>query len=814
MEKKRQLLFFLALFSCYLVLSLTFVSAYQVGDAFGAGSKSRHARFAAETFMEPALKIADDLKPLACDSSGLIKFRAYVENVAEFDIVGSEAQIEDAQNGRQYNVTSALSCTPVTRLISNQEIACSLNVKELLYRLSYSSSCPLDKTENDISISFDISYNENTATVTDSKGLVITKAGVRPELEINFDVSHPPYPVPEINCNTGSEIDVPVVIHNAETLFGDIAWSFSANGTSSSMIECGKIHSWTEEGRDDVYLCGLTVPSTMFQTCEAGGEALVIINAEAGDYKLSDNFSATLFSDELSLSLRLSSLATFSCQIIDEDGTCIPKEPQQNVTATITGNVPEKLKLFESRYSLGGGDLTTMWCKKLSSSKYECSVFITLDKLGQSNKSETKSKDRDLAVFFDVKYLNYYTNISASTKVTLEGKVINDVLNTLSVLKQKKAFLEWLANSKFEKALKTAIRVIDIINICCVGFALIDQLMTKAATEGGKQALSTVVIEAVKKAFIGSATSALGKIMTIVQTVGPNIFACVAQKGIEDISNEIRNLQKFENKTISPDVLKIPTMGETVERHMAGCTAKAFWNTLKNALWGLLCTFVLVLVTIFTAGAAYAPIMTVCKAMTSPAVQYIRLALNLLIIVIEILMLFNVVATATQAMTLARERMNVQMNATNIMADYQGAFSQTLESMVTSMAVNDMLMNLTYATYGMGTVKLMFNSSRTGVLGEGDDICSGDMITIGYDLEKLNLTKDFISELFITNSHSRVLLFDKLKGTYGPSETDALLGTDPAKDRPEEYTFRLEYENKKLDYKLNYINHTCASVTR
>lgn len=819
MEIKRPFLFFLVFFSCYLIFSLTFVSAYQTGEVFGAtDAKSRHVKF----IMEPVLKIIDDLKPIACDASGYITFRAYVENVAEFDIVKSEAQIEDMSdpsNIKKYDVTSALSCMPTRRLISNQEITCRLNVNELLSRIRY---CPFEKTENNISISFDISYAANMARVTDSKGLVITGAGVKPEMEIKFDVSQP---VPEINCRTGSEIDVPVIIHDAETLFGEIAWSFSVNKTSSSMIECENILSRKDGGRDDIYLCALTIPDTLFQNCETGEEVQVFINAEAGDHKLSGNFSAPLSSSELRLSLELSPIEKLSCQIIDEDGTCVPKEPQQNVTARITGNVPEKLKVFESRYSLGDGNLTTLLCKKLMNTKYECSVFITLDKLGPSKKSETKSKDRDLTVFFDVKYLNYYKNISASTKVTLEGKVINDVLNTESVLKQKKAFLEWVINSKFQKALTIASRTLNLINMCCTGVSFAEQVGVKEGgklvfEEGFKKAIKEAMInflkqglkQTLKKAILGTVENTIGQILNAIGNVGPKILDCIARESIKDINNEIQKLQNFENKTaIYSEDLKIPTIGETIKRHMAVCTAEAFWSTLKSLFLGITCAIGVIFVIIITGGHAFAPIKAVCSLATG-ALAVAGLAINVILTIISVLVMYNVILTATQAMALARERINVQLKVTNIMTDYTDAFSNTIESMSVSMSLNDMFQNLTDRLYGIDTVKLMFNSSRTGVLDSGDNICSGDSITINYDFEKLNLTKNFISKLSMSNSHSKTLVFDKLKGTYGPYDTDKLLGIEDTTKEPSEdmYIFTLKYLDKNLYYKLNYINRTCG----
>jgi len=801
MEFNRGLFLSLVIFSCYLIFSLTFVSAYQSGGGLD-DANARRAMF----IMEPVVKMLDDIKPISCDSSGFITFRAYVENVAEYNVTASKAWIEDRDDGKYYDVSTAMSCTPRTKLISNEEITCRLNVKEALSRIP---SCPLENSENTFYLSFDISYDGNEANVIDSRSIVISGTGVRPSMEVKFDVSTPPYPVPDINCRTGSEIEVPVVIHNAETLPREIEWSFSVNKISSSVIECSKLLSRFEGGRDDIYTCALTVPSTIFQDCESGGEVPVVIDAYSGDYKLSGNFSAFLTSSELSLSLAVSPLQKFKCQIIDEAGTCVPLEPQANLTVTISGNVPDKLSVFESRYSLGG-NLTTLICKKSNTREYVCMFFVTLDKLGPSGKSEIKSKDRELTVFLDVKYMNYYKNISATTNVTLEGKVINDVLNTQNVLKKDKGFLDWIANSNLQGALSKAIRTLNFINRCCIGVTFVTQIIETGVKEGMKEAVKQAVLNFIKTSIIGSAQSVIGRVLEIIGNVGPNMLTCLARAGSNDISKEMQNLQKFENKdTISPSDLNVPTLGETIQRHLAGCAAQAFWSSLKGWLWGFLCGFVLFLVMIFTGGAAVAPIAAICQVVTGP-LAVVGIALNLLMIVISALIMINMFMTATHAMTIARERMAVQLNATNILADYNGAFSQTIESMISEMSVNAFFQNLTDPSYGMGTIKLMFNSTRSGILNSGDQICSGDMVTIDYDLEKLGRVSGFIPELMVTNSRAKTLAFNKLKGVYGPYATDALLGTDPRYDKSEEYTFTLRYGNKNLDYKLNYVNTTCV----
>jgi hypothetical protein len=250
----------------------------------------------------------------------------------------------------------------------------------LLSRLPY---CPFDKTVNNFYLTLDISYGNKKVKISDGKDFILTRSGTKPKLEVNFEVSAPPYPVPEINCKTGSEIDVPVVIKNAETMYGDITWSFLVNGTSygGNLIDCEKILTRDGEGKEDIYICELVIANTAFPGC-VGNEGVEIgVRAQNKDYDISGNFTTRLVSEDLNLGLSLSRIETLQCQIIDENGTCVPKEPQQNVTVRITGNVPAKIRVFETRYKLGDSNITTTYCNRISGNKYECLAFITIDKL-------------------------------------------------------------------------------------------------------------------------------------------------------------------------------------------------------------------------------------------------------------------------------------------------------------------------------------------------------------------------------------------------------------------------------------------------
>ncbi|MFH1237441.1 MAG: hypothetical protein V1648_03500 [Candidatus Aenigmatarchaeota archaeon] len=786
MEMRKALVLSFVIFSCYLILSLTPVSAYATGEFF------TQVETKARLSIDPVLKIMDELKPVECESQGTLGFRAYVENVGEFDIKSIEALVEDTNSGTYYNVTNAVSCGPRANLISNQEIACTVNIKTLLAKLP---ACPLESTGNRLYLSFEIVQEQSSSKVTDSKAISIIGTGIEPGMAVDFAVSRPPYPVPVINCNVGSEIDVPVVISHAEKLFGSIEWSFSANGASSKMIECSKLTSTEDdEGRKDIYICMLTISSVMYPKCEEGAETTVGIFARAGDFNLTGSFATTLTAQDLNLGLKISELPPIDCQIIGQDGRCVPADPQKNVTVTITGNVPERLKVFESRYKLGNGNVSTLICKKLSSTRYQCMTFITLDDLPVPTTLENvTTKERAMTVYFDVKYLNYYTSISATKKFEMRGTALVELINIIELLNRDKDFFE--AVKKVSDILTTIMYFLNLIRTCCILKKVLDDLESGGSVK--KAAMDFAV-----KFFIGNAKNGFQAAFNALTKFGPGIISCIAEKSIEKIDKEIEELEDFEGGSINAP-LEMPSFGENMLEYFPECTLSSFWDQVKDSAVGWLCALFFNVV---------APQLgrTICNFISNPVVSKLMAFLDMLVIIISILMMLMTLNQAQKDLALSRETINLQLAASDSLTDYMDKMQSSVQMIASLVASSSALANITAPSYG--TTKLLFISDRAGVLGNGDAICTQDMVTIDYDMEKLNQTENFKPELYISSSsHSKTLHFDELKGTVGPYSTDALLGTDPNTDPSEMYTFRLTYAGRSLDYQLNYVNQPCGS---
>ena len=786
MEMRKTLVLSFVLFSCYLILSLAPVSAYATGEFFTQADEK-----IARLSIDPVLKIIDELKPVECESQGTLGFRAYVENVGEFDITSMEALFEDATSGTYYNVTNAVSCGPRANLISNQEIVCTLNTKTLLAKLP---DCPLESTVNRLYLSFDIAQEQSSNKVTDSKIISIIGSGIEPGMEVDFYVSRPPYPVPVINCNTGSEIDVPVVISHAERLYDSIDWSFAANGTSSNMIECGKLHSTEDEdyGRKDIYLCTLTVSSTMYPKCEDGAETTVGISARSGDFNLTGSFATTLTSQDLNLGLRISDIAPVDCQIIGQDGRCVPKDPQKNVTVTITGNVPERLKVFESRYKLANGNVSTLICKKLSGTRYQCMTFITLDNLPvPSTKGDVTTKEREMTIYFDVKYLNYYESISATKTFEMKGTALDELINLIELLNKDKDFYELIGD--ISTVLNKALWVINVVRGCCA----------LESFRGSDGKLSVTFVDVIKKFaknfFFGESKGGFDKALTVFEKFGPGIIQCIAEKMVEKIDEEIKNQQDFEKGAVNAEI-EMPDLGDFL-KNFPECTAKSFWDQLKSSTAvGWLCAIIMS----FTGAGA-----TICPILQNPLLQGIMSVIDAMIAIISILLQILEMDQAMKNIAISRESINLQLAASNSLTEYVTNMQNSIQMIASLVVTSAAIANITNPSYG--TTKLLFISESAGMLSNGDNICTQDMITIEYDLEKLNQIEGFKPTIEIQSmTNAKKLYFDSLVGKYGPYSTDALLGTSPS-DPSELYTFTLSYGDDKLSYQLNYVNHPCAT---
>ncbi|MCD6591281.1 MAG: hypothetical protein J7K72_04905 [Candidatus Aenigmarchaeota archaeon] len=808
---KHYILAFAAAFACYLVFSLPFISAHETGLLFSD-----------RTGIEPRLVILNDIPPISCSSRKYVDISLFVENVPEFDIKKAEMFVFDKDRESAYDVSSAISCFPTSNLVSNQEIKCRIKAAELL---ANTPKCPLKRIENRLDMILTLASPNKEIKVSASKSLIFYDPRVKPEMHIDFQATKPAYSKPVVNCRTGSEVKVPVVVTHSESVFGNISWSYTLNKTreyAGSLIKCERVYReyGDEYGRKDVYLCSLVIGSASFSECKEGLTVPIGIKLRFNRNELYDEFSTTTVSKDLNLMLSLGHLGRIECQIIDKNGTCIPKQPARNITATITGNVPDGIELIEAVYKLGKGNATSTLCRKRAIGSFECPVFITLDKLPMPEGNRTTKKSRQLFMSFDLKYLNYYINISDRTDVLMEGKVISDVLNTRNKLDEDSRFLKAL--KRLSNILDNVVVWVNFASRCCKLVDLASQMAQKVlGEEGKKKSLSEILDEYLNKmtskvpkwgmkdfavGVLKKSKILRGLIIDTLRQSGPKVIGCVAESGIKIIEKEKERLVKFENGEIKERVEIPDTYGfwTLIKDNAPKCFAKAAWRSVRSwTFWFSWLCSILMLVFAF-----YSPVIVgkICEWMTKISGP-IQGMLNVLVALIAVLSIYEAYKKINEAVVLVRETINTQIKASNAMSDYLSEYKKSIENIIEGQMLNEYMSSVINPPMDM--VMLKFVSDRVGVLSNGDEVCSGDMLSIEYNFEKLGQTKDFVSKLTISPG-GRTLVFDGLKGVYGPYDVDIVLGTNPKEDKSQAYSFILVYQDKTLVYKLKYINHACA----
>jgi len=821
---KRQILTILIPITCYLIFSIPFVYSYSLGESLGPGKRIRMSIF------EPRLKIIDDLRPINCESTGYLNFRIMVENLPpNSNITGIEAYVKDLSYAeRTYDVSSSILCSPTTNLISNEEISCRLNIQELLYRIP---TCPMDRMDNVLDIHLDIQTETGPKRLSDSKRIVITHAGIQPNLVIDFQATYPPHPKPNINCLTGSIVDVPVVLEHTEVFYGKTEWLLSINNSQefSELIECELANEgyFRPEGKSDIYMCVLTIPSTFFPGCGGGSISLEII-ARNGDYRVSDTLETTTFSQPLNLGLSLGNIQTIECKIINQDGLCVPQNPQQNISVAITGNVPKYIEAFDFSYQLGDENETDTYCRRIRYNTYECMVFITKDTLPFPQGSGTSRDSRDLNLSMQIRHINYYQTLSETIKVEMEGRAIHDFLSAKKSLEEKKKQLE-SANTwrdRFEKAAYW----VDFANLCCKLVVLEKQLNDIKWLNQMSQMYGRTLPGVLGSMFNGIAEGTgnflkiVGKVgdelfiaLKIVQSEvisilinsGPGMIGCIGEAAMKAVDIEIENIENFESGSINSE-LNVPVNVLDYLKSLVGCFGENLWDNISSRWKAYLCMFGTFLINTICSGC----ITKVCNVITKIAGP-LKLLVTLALLVANAVIMNISITIATEAIAVAREEINIQVRSQNILADYMEYMKNTLLAIAMS-RINSQAYGFLKPELTADQVSLFFISGRTGLLDYDDDICRGDTLTIMYNFEKLNQTEDFVSQLAITNSarpFSRTLAFTDLGGEYGPYSIDGIFRTTPTNNPSSHYTFILSYTiegvTQQIDYRLYYINQTC-----
>ncbi|NIO20386.1 MAG: hypothetical protein GTN76_06505, partial [Candidatus Aenigmarchaeota archaeon] len=740
---KKQIPTVLIFAACYLIFSLPFVYAYIVGDYIEPERKVRMS------VLQPTLHIVDDLKPIDCESSDYINFRMFIDNLQSWsNITNIEAYVVDlSKTDTKYDVTPSLLCTPKTNIISNEEISCHINIEELLFRIR---ACPLQRIDNIFEIYLDVQTEAGMKRLSGSKTIIITEAGIQPELKIDFNAVYPPMQIPRINCLTGSIIDVPVVLDHTEVFYGKTEWSLRINESQEfrELIECELTleGDYRQEGKSDIYMCILTIPSTFFPTCVRGDVSVKII-ARNGEHRIYDSFDTKTYSQQLNLGLYIEDLDLMECKIINENGTCIPTNPQQNITVTIVGNVPKYIEAFDFSYALGDENETDTYCRRDRYNLYECIVFITKDTLPMPSGTGTTTESRDLNFSMQIKHINYYQTLSETTTVGMEGTAIHDFLSAKKTLEEMKKRLEdW---NKVKDVLEDAAWLIDFISLCCKivnierqlnDLKFLQQMLEKygRTLPGVWGQINAAVAAQLKERLlkiekIGEEIWVLlqflqSEIKSIIMSAGPGIIGCIGEAALKAVDIEIENIEKFESGQINQP-LDTPDNILDYLKSLVSCAAENFWDNIKSRWLGYLCAVAVFVVNIICQGC----LTSVCKIITEIAGP-LKFFITLALMIVNTIIMGISINMATEAISLAREEINILTMGNNALADYMENMKNTFLAIALAQ-VNDQLYKFIQPTIAADMVRLFFISSRTGILNYDDEICRGDSLTIEYNFE-------------------------------------------------------------------------------
>jgi hypothetical protein len=689
--------------------------------------------------------MTDELPAIDCESKGTMRFHFYAENVfTQFEISELKAYIIE-KTGNTHDISDMVSCSPLSNLIGNQQITCSIDIQSLLINLP---DCPLrGGIENDLKISVKITGQQGTITLIGMRKLILTRAGVSPSLSVvNI-------PDPKLNCIVGSEVDAILKINHAEIL-GTPRWSFVVNQKTRYDSEYIKDQQYFPEERIDTYQCALQVSNSTLPSCT--GQARIDVYAVSNKKNITTDFNLTIVKQEFAFGMEVYPPGDIECQIVDKEGTCVPKDPQQTFDVLLTGSSPDKVKIYGFRYKLGDEDFSDTICKKQDGNRYSCLMFVTMDKSGSSG-------TRDLEVQADTKYLTSFSTLSAKSSVSTKGTLIDESINRTEAINAKKESLAYY--KKIIDIINTITTFINTIQDCC---ALADFSSTLVL------GLRYVSFNAIKDAFIKLLKAELANLwnkneqwyvnlLDLILQNGPLVVSCLTDVAMRKFDAEMKNFQDFESGSLQNE-LETPDMYDLsnfVDAKFWQCIAANKWNSKK---WSLVCSLAVGIIAVFVPGGAVA-IFNICSALRSSVFMYVKGALTIVISTMLFIVAFNTYKDSKDAIQYARESLNAQLKAQEALESYSESFRNTVESISASKA-NKVLDEMFPES---PEVKLVFTDQTGNLIGFNQSVCKNDLLTVEYEFGKFNVTGNFEPKLEITApSGTKTLVFNNLSGSYGP----------------------------------------------
>ncbi len=293
-------------------------------------------------------------------------------------------------------------------------------------------------------------------------------------------------------------------------------------------------------------------------------------------------------------------------------------------------------------------------------------------------------------------------------------------------------------------------------------------------------------------------------------SAGPGVIGCIGEAAMKAVDIEIENIEDFERGAINRE-LSVPGNILDYLKSLVTCVGESFWNNISSRWKGYLC---MVATFLLSKTPAAGVVTFLCKVITTLSGP-LKIMVTLALLLMNAVIMDIAINIATEAVAVAREEINIQLRAQNILADYMEYMKNTLLAIAMA-RVNSEVHGILRPDIAADQVSLYFISDRTGTLDYDGEICRGDTLTIKYNFEKLNLTENFISRLVMQNFErpfTTALLLPGLEGEYGPYSIDSILRTNPNNNPSSLYAFTLGYTvegvTQQVGYRIYYNNETC-----
>ncbi|RLI99429.1 MAG: hypothetical protein DRP03_03585 [Candidatus Aenigmatarchaeota archaeon] len=701
-----------AILSAYLIISVPFLHASSI---------SMHT-------YTPELHVRE-IEPIAFNSHKRIATEIYVSNlITDFSIASLEVFLKS--QGEEYDISDAIHCSPLRNIASEEKIKCIIDTATMFSLLPEGFKDKKCKVEFKANIT-----HFGSLILTNKTEIIFYEKGTRPRIEIKEEGLDK-----TLNCLTGDEKVFPVTVEHGEIVKGE--WFFgidSRNITKEEFIDC-KLYvkgEFDENGRKDIYVCKVIIPPASLPCKEGEGDVLFKLFLKSDEYVVSDNVTFSLKEEELNPELAIDFPDEIECQIVSDEYECYPINPSRKLTATIL-NAPSSLNIVRAYYKWDNRELTKSVCKRAGENKYECNVFVPSYNVGR-----TLRKERNINLTVEVQYLAYHAKLSASKTVTMEGKIIDDAIDTKKAIEKRASYLGYM--KRFASWLYRIHMILSFIGQCCFASGFINKIYSNSE---GK--ILGLVKDYIKDEFWDSEASTLRNIINIAKDGAPIALYCAIKTGEHMLLERLNKLDSFEEG----EEVEIESIGNFYSYFFESgqfyeCMMKRY-AMAKGA--GAICVIIgIVLIAAF-------PHLAIAADKVCDVVDKVENVVGFAIALISLYLLYDSFNKVRDMVSITDSIVKTRTSKLRSVEDYATSYSEVLKSMNSGTALSNTLnSNLSYGdvviTFSRGDELLVYNES----------VCADDEIRISYDFEKLGKVPEL--DIYNTGGYVNGISLD-IKGEY------------------------------------------------